>query len=40
MRLNKYIHDVERMKIARKSKKQFTRLDCAERIFNYDVNKF
>ena len=40
MRLNDYIHDVERMKIARKSKKQFTRLDCAERIFDYNEKLF
>ena len=36
MKINKWISDVVRMKISRINKAEITRLDCAERITNYD----
>ena len=40
MKYNKYINNVTRMKIARMNKQEYTRLDCAERIYNFDKSLF
>ena len=40
VKINRWINDVVRIKIARPNKSEYLRLDCAERMYNYEDKFF